>query len=308
MNLNDLTMKKILIIASLIGLLFIPDAFAQQDPQYTQYMYNMNVVNPAYAGSKESLSLGLLYRDQYTDIDGGPQTFTFTAHTPLSNGLGIGLSAISDEIGPVEENNLYADISYTIDLGAKHKLAFGIKTGATFFNVGLIDLELQDNNDIAFSADVNETFFNVGAGLFFYSDNYYLGVSMPNFLNQSHLDVDDRSFGSETQHLFATAGIVFNLGDNVKFKPSTMIKTDFATDATFDINANFLFFEKFEIGASYRTEDSFSGLIGFRPTDWLQLGFAYDSVSSALDTDSYEAFIIFDIYFKKKTFLSPRYF
>jgi len=131
---------------------------------------------------------------------------------------------------------------------------------------------------------------------------------MPNFLNQSHLDVDDRSFGSETQHLFATAGIVFDLSENVKFKPSTMIKTDFATDATFDINANFLFFEKFEIGASYRTEDSFSGLIGFRPTDWIQLGFAYDSVSSALDTDSYEAFIIFDIYFKKKTFLSPRYF
>jgi type IX secretion system PorP/SprF family membrane protein len=193
MNLNDLTMKKILIIASLIGLLCIPDAFAQQDPQYTQYMYNMNVVNPAYAGSKESLSVGLLYRDQYTDIDGGPQTFTFAAHTPLGNGLGVGLSAISDQIGPVEENNLYADISYTIDLGAKHKLAFGIKTGATFFDVGLLDLVLQDEGDDAFSSNINETFFNVGAGFFFYSDNYYLGVSMPNFLNQSHLDVDDRS-------------------------------------------------------------------------------------------------------------------
>ena len=308
MNLNDIKMKKNLIIASLLGLLYFPDVFAQQDPQYTQYMYNMNVVNPAYAGSKESLSVGLLYRDQYTDIDGGPQTFTFTAHRPVGNGLGVGLSAISDEIGPVEEKNLYADISYTIDLGAKHKLAFGVKTGATFFNVGLIDLDLQDNNDIAFSSNVNETFFNVGAGFFFYSDKYYVGVSMPNFLKSTHLDVDDRSFGSETQHLFATAGYVFDIGDNVKLKPSTMIKTDFATDATIDINLNALFFEKFEIGASYRTEDSFSGLIGFRPTDWIQLGFAYDSVSSALDTDSYEAFIIFDIYFKKKTFLSPRYF
>lgn len=301
-------MKKILIIACLIGFLTLPDAFAQQDPQYTQYMYNMNVVNPAYAGSKESLSVGLLFRDQYTNIPGGPQTFTFAAHTPVGNGLGLGLSAISDQIGPVEENNLYADISYTINLGKKHKLAFGMKAGATFFDVGLIDLELQDEMDDAFSSNVSETFVNIGAGFFFYSDKYYLGVSMPNFLNSEHLNVNDRSFGSEVQHLFATAGYVFDLSPNTKFKPSTLMRTDFNTEATFDINANFLFYEKFEIGASYRTSESFSGLVGFRPTDWMQVGFAYDSVSSALDTSSYEAFVIFDIFFKKKTFLSPRYF
>lgn len=301
-------MKKILIIASLIGVITLQEAFAQQDPQYTQYMYNMNVLNPAYAGSRESLSIGMLYRDQYTDIDGGPSTITFAAHSPLGNGLGVGLSAISDEIGPVEETNLFADISYTIDFGAKHKLAFGIKAGATFFDVGLFDLANQDESDPAFSANVNETFANIGAGFFFYSDNYYLGVSMPNFLDSKHLDADSRSFGSETQHLFATAGYVFDLSENVKFKPSTLVKTDFSTEASFDINANFLFYEKFEIGASYRTQDSFSGLVGFRPSDRIQIGFAYDSVSSTLDTSSYEAFIRFDIYFKKKTFLSPRYF
>ena len=301
-------MKKTLILTCLICIITLPKAFAQQDPQYTQYMYNMNVVNPAYAGSKESLSVGLLYRDQYTDIDGGPQTFTFSAHTPIGNGLGIGLSAISDEIGPVEETNLFADISYTIDFDSNHKLAFGIKAGASFFDVGLTDLTLPDQGDDAFSANVNETFANIGAGLLFYTDKYYLGVSMPNFLDSEHLDVDERSFGSETQHLFATAGYVFDLNDNIKFKPSTLVKTDFNAEATFDINTNFLFYEKFEAGVSYRTDDSFSGLIGFRPTDWIQLGFAYDNVSSALDTDSYEAFIIFDIYFNKKTFLSPRYF
>ena len=301
-------MKKILFIASLIGVLTLQEALAQQDPQYTQYMYNMNVVNPAYAGSREALSVGLLFRDQYTDIDGGPQTFTFAAHTPLGNGLGIGLSAISDQIGPVEENNLYADISYTIDFGAKHKLAFGIKAGASFYDVGLFDLVNQDNNDPAFSSNINETFANIGAGFFFYSDKYYLGVSMPNFFSSKHLDVNDRSFGAETQHLFATAGYVFDLTDNIKFKPSTMLKTDFNTEATFDINANVLFYQKFELGASYRTGDSFSGLVGFRASDWLQVGFAYDAVSSTLDTSSYEAFVRFDIYFKKKTFLSPRYF
>ncbi len=307
-------MKKILIIASIIGFLNITDAFAQQDPQYTQYMYNMNVLNPAYAGSKESLSVGLLYRDQYTDIPGGPQTFTFAAHTPLDNGLGIGLSAISDQIGPVEENNLYADISYTLELGAKHKLAFGMKAGATFFDVGLIDLELQDNNDVAFSSNINETFANIGAGFFFYSDKYYVGVSMPNFLNSTHLDVNDRAFGSETQHLFVTGGYVFNVSPSVKLKPSTMIRTDLNTEATIDLNANALFFDKFEIGASYRTGDSFSdtnsisGLVNFRAFDALQVGFAYDSVSSVLNTSSYEVFVIFDIFFKKKTFSSPRFF
>jgi type IX secretion system PorP/SprF family membrane protein len=307
-------MKKILIIACIIGFLSIPDAFAQQDPQYTQYMYNMNVVNPAYAGSKESLSVGLLYREQYTDIPGGPRTFTFAAHTPLNNGLGIGLSAISDQIGPVEENNLYADISYTIDFGPKHKLAFGMKAGATFFDVGLIDLSLQDEGDIAFGSNINETFANIGAGFFFYSDKYYLGVSMPNFLNADHLNVNDRAFGSETQHLFATAGYVFDVSPNTKLKPSTLVRTDFNTEATVDLNLNALFFEQFEIGASYRTggtfadTNSFSGLVNFRATDWVQVGFAYDSVSSVLDTSSYEVFVIFDLYFKKKTFSSPRFF
>lgn len=301
-------MKKILILASLIGVITLQEAFAQQDPQYTQYMYNMNVLNPAYAGSRESLSVGVLYRDQYTDIDDGPRTITFAAHSPLGNGLGIGLSAISDEIGPVEETNLFADVSYTIDLGLRHKLAFGIKAGATFFDVGLFDLVNQDNDDPAFAENINETFANIGAGFFFYSDRYYLGISMPNFLDSKHLDSDSRSFGSETQHLFATAGFVFDLSENVKFKPSTLFKTDFNAEASFDINANFLFYEKFEIGASYRTGETFSGLVGFRPTERIQVGFAYDSVSSALNTSSYEAFVRFDIYFKKKTFLSPRYF
>lgn len=299
-------MKKILVIATLIGFLSFSDIFAQQDPQYTQYMYNMNVVNPAYAGSKESLSLGLLFRDQYTDIDGGPRTFTFAAHSPVGNGLGLGISAISDQIGPVEENTFFADISYTLDLGEKHKLAFGMKAGASFFELG--QTILQDPGDPAF-APFSETFFNVGAGFFFYSDKYYVGVSVPNFLNSNHLDADDgRTYGTEVQHFFGTAGYVFDLSPNTKFKPSTFVRTDFNTEATFDINANFLFYEKFEIGASYRTSESFSGLVGFRPTDWMQIGFAYDSVSSALDTQSYEAFVIFDIYFKKKTFLSPRYF
>ncbi|MBT8375995.1 MAG: PorP/SprF family type IX secretion system membrane protein, partial [Bacteroidia bacterium] len=121
-------MKKIIIIALL---LFAIQTHGQQDPQYTQYMYNMSVINPAYAGSKENLSLGLLYRNQWTNIEGGPRTGTFFGHLPVGEKIGLGTSIIADEIGPVKETNVYADVSYTLNLGGDHRLAFGLKAGAT---------------------------------------------------------------------------------------------------------------------------------------------------------------------------------
>ncbi|SDZ76780.1 PorP/SprF family type IX secretion system membrane protein [Psychroflexus halocasei] len=300
-------MKKFYILTVVLAaMLFSKQSNAQQDPQYTQYMYNMNVLNPAYAGSKESLSIGLLYRDQWSGIDGAPQTFTFAAHSPVGNGLGLGISGVQDQIGPVEETNVYADISYTIDLDAKHKLAFGIKAGATFQDIGFIDLAQQ--NDAAFEPNISESFANLGAGLFFYSDKYYLGLSVPNFLSETYLDKNGRGFGTQEQHYFVTAGYVFDINENIKFKPSTLVKTEFSSYVSFDVNANFLFYDRFEIGASYRYEDAVSGLMSVKATDWLQLGFAYDSSTNDLNEPSYEAFVIFDIFFKKKTFISPRYF
>ena len=292
----------------LIALFYNKTTYSQQDPQYTQYMYNMNVVNPAYAGSKESLSITTLFRDQWTGIEGSPRTFTLSGHSPVGNGLGLGFSAINDEIGPVEETNAYADVSYTIDFANDHHLAFGVKAGATFQDVGLLDLQLQDFNDVAFSENVSETFFNVGAGVFYYTDNWYVSLSVPNFLSASYLDVNGREFGTDEQHFFATAGYVFQLNQDIKFKPSVFVKSEFNSIVSYDVNANFLFYEKFEVGASYRAEDSFSGLIGFRPTDWVQVGFAYDSSVSDINEPSYEAFVTFNILFKKKTYLSPRYF
>ena len=292
----------------LIALFYNKPSYSQQDPQYTQYMYNMNVVNPAYAGSKETFSITALFRDQYTGIDGAPRTFTLSGHSPIGNGLGLGFSAINDEIGPVEETNAYADVSYTIDFNNDHHLAFGVKAGATFQDIGLVDLDLQDFDDIAFSQNVSETFFNVGAGFFYYTDNWYVSLSVPNFLSATYLDVNGREFGTEEQHFFASAGYVFQLNENIKFKPSVFVKSEFNSLVSTDVNANFLFFDQFEIGASYRTEDSVSGLVGFRPTEWIQVGFAYDSSVSDINEPSYEAFVTFNILFKKKTYLSPRYF
>ena len=129
------------ITIALIGLLlWITDSYGQQDPQYTQYMYNMNIVNPAYAGSRGTLSLGLLGRSQWTNVNGGPKTMTFDAHAPVGKKVGMGLSVIADEIGPAKEQNIYGDFSYTVSTSQEGRLAFGLKAGAVFQNIGILDL------------------------------------------------------------------------------------------------------------------------------------------------------------------------
>ena len=210
-------MKKIYILALLL-LTGIFELQAQQDPQYTQYMYNMSIINPAYAGSKDALSLGALYRKQWVNIQGAPNTITFFGHTPVGKNVGLGLSAISDEIGPVKEQNVYGDFSYTIDLGDEHRLAMGVKAGATFHKVDLFSQVynyVPNPNDPAFAENTNNAFFNVGTGFFYYTENYYFAVSIPNLLKSKHLDVNGRQFGSEREHYFITGGYVFNVNENL---------------------------------------------------------------------------------------------
>tara|TARA_R100000935_G_scaffold13736_4_gene27500 strand:+ start:68341 stop:69156 length:816 start_codon:yes stop_codon:yes gene_type:complete len=271
----------------------------------------MNVVNPAYAGSKESLSLTALYRKQWSGLDGAPETFTFSAHTPISDKVGLGLSAIKDELGPVSETNVYADFSYTLQVGENTKLALGLKAGATFHDVGLVGLDLQDEGDPFFSQDINNTYPNIGAGAFLYGENYYVGLSVPNLLNSVHLDENGLMYGNETNHYFATAGYVFQVSENFKLKPSVLVKSAFDAPLSFDGNLNALFYDKFEIGASYRLDDSFSGLVGFQVTDNIRVGYAYDRVISdiqAVASSSHEVILTFDVFFKKRTLRSPRYF
>ena len=159
-------MKKILLPTLLLMLTFL-DANAQQDPHYTQYMYNMNIINPAYAGSKENLSFGLLYRKQWTEIEDAPTTFSLSGSAPIGKNVGFGLSLISDKIGPVKENNVYGDFSYTLNLGGEHRLALGLKAGITFQKIGLfsdINNTLQQQGDGAFAQDSNTSNFNIGTG------------------------------------------------------------------------------------------------------------------------------------------------
>jgi type IX secretion system PorP/SprF family membrane protein len=282
----------------------------QQDPQYTQYMYNMNVINPAYAGSRENLSFGMLYRTQWVGIDGAPKTGTFFGHLPVGEKVGLGLSVISDEIGPVKETNAYADFSYTLQLGGEHRLAFGIKAGATFHDRGLGDIDLIDEND-PFFQNVTGVTPNVGAGAFYYTDNYYLAFSVPNILSSVKLDANGTEYGTEVSHYFLTGGYVFQLSPNTKLKPSFLVKSAFDAPTSFDVNLNALFFEKLEVGASYRLDDSFSGLINFAITPSLRIGYAYDAVQSDIKRyapSSHEFMLLFDLNFPKNVSRSPRYF
>ncbi|GAA3774954.1 type IX secretion system membrane protein PorP/SprF [Corallibacter vietnamensis] len=286
---------------------------AQQDPQYTQYMYNMNVVNPAYAGSFDGIAIGALYRSQWVGLDGAPNTGTLSLHAPVGERVGLGISFINDEIGPVRENNAYADFSYTLPLGGDHKLALGIKAGATFHKIGLTTLAAIDPNDPFLQENVDAVTPNVGAGAYLYKPNkYYVSVSMPNMLNSVHLDATNGTkVGSETQHLFAAAGYVFNLSDNFKLKPHGLFKMAFDAPVSFDVNANLFMYDIVEVGVGYRLEDSFSGMINFMISPNLRIGYAYDNVQSDLDiatTSSHEIFINFDFSFVKKVSRSPRYF
>lgn len=311
---NFKQMKKLYFLAA-FALMTLVDVNAQQDPNYTQYMYNLSVVNPAYAGSKENLSGGLLYRKQWVNIENAPTTGTFFVHSPVGKNVGLGLSAISDKIGPVEENNIYGDFSYTLNLGGESRLAFGLKAGATFHKVALFSQIGQSNvpdmDDPAFSSDTSNTYLNLGTGLFYYTNKFYVSLSVPNILKSKHLDFKGRQFGSETSHYFLTGGYVFDLNPNLKFKPFAMVKSAFNAPTSFDVSTNFLFNNKFEIGATYRLEDSFGAMVNYAITPNLRIGYAYDHIVSDLKVttpSSHEVILLFDLNFPKKVSQSPRYF
>lgn len=305
-------MKKLVITA--LAFFGLYQAYGQQDPHYTQYMYNMSVMNPAYAGSKESLSMGLLYRKQWVEIEDSPTTATFFGHLPVGRNVGLGLSVISDRIGPVEENNVYADFSYTLNLGGEHRLALGLKAGVSLHKIDFnrIYPTLPDVNDGVFQGEnPSSSNFNLGAGAFYYTEKYYIAFSVPNMLKNKYLDFSGAAYGSDVSHYFLTGGYVFDLTPNIKFKPFAMVKTAFNTPTSVDASANFLFNEKFEIGGTWRLEDSFGAMVGYQISPSVKLGYAYDHIVSDLNVttpSSHEVILLFDLNFTKKVSQSPRYF
>lgn len=300
-------MRKIKLLLGILALMSATTMFGQQDAQYTQYMYNMVVINPAYAGSKGVPAIGLLGRTQWVGVEGAPRTATLSLHSPIGKATGLGLSVIYDEIGPVKESNVFADFSYTIFTGEEGRLAFGLKAGVSFLDVGYLDTVDPDPlND-----PINQTSPNFGAGVYYYTNNFYAGLSVPNFIETRHLESGDGyvSTASEKMHYFLTAGYVFDLGGDLLLKPSTMLKATSGAPLSVDLSLNLLVSQMFEVGLSYRFDDSISGMVGFQVNDDFKIGYAYDYTTSNFgdfNSGSHEIILLFEI--NRRQIKSPRFF
>jgi len=291
---------------------------AQQDAQFTNYMYNTINVNPAYAGSRHSMSVFALHRTQWVGLDGAPVTNTASIHTPINNSkVGMGVSIINDRIGPSEETNFAVDLSYTIDTSEDFKLAFGVKASANLMNVDFTKLNLYDVNDYSFENNIDNKFSpNVGAGLYVYSDNTYFGLSAPNLLETKHFDryAGPGAFSyvaRERINYYFTAGHIFDLAYNLKFKPAIMTKLVQGAPLQMDLSANFLFNDKFTIGAAYRWSAAVSVLVGFQASDSWFIGYGYDLETTRLinyNSGSHEVFLRFELFKKYNQLTSPRFF
>jgi type IX secretion system PorP/SprF family membrane protein len=308
-------MKKMKSIIKIIAVLFtVTTMYSQQDAQYTQYMYNMNILNPAYAGSQKTLSIGLLGRSQWVGIDGAPKTFTASINAPIKRNIGLGFSVIADEIGPVKEQNVYADFSYTLQTSENSNLALGIKGGFTFLDAKLSQLDLGDNvpDDLFTNNDLNRTSPNFGVGAYYYTDRFYIGLSMPNMLKTLHFEkkggVVARAI--EDVHYFITSGVVFNASDNLKLKPSVMFKAVKGAPLSIDLSGNALINNRFELGLNWRLDDSVSGMFNILISPSTRIGYAYDYTLSNIgdfNSGSHEVFLLFTIS-NSRAGLSPRFF
>ena len=287
-------------------------AFAQQDSQFTQYMYNTINVNPAYAGSRGVMSIFGLHRTQWVGLDGAPVTNTASINTPINNSnLGLGVSFVNDRIGPTNENTISADLSYTINTSETYKLSFGVKGTANLFNLDINKLNPTDQGDPQFADLSNQFTPNVGAGVYFHSDKTYFGLSVPNFFETTRYDDNSVAINKERMNFYFIAGHVFDLSYNLKLKPALMTKLTEGAPLQVDLSANFLIMDKFVLGAAWRWDAAWSAMAGFQVSDGLYIGYGYDMETTELknyNSGSHEVFLRFELFQRQNKIVSPRFF
>ena len=285
--------------------------YSQQDSQYTQYMYNTTLVNPAYAGSRETISAFLLHRNQWVGLDGAPVTNNFSINSPLGDSnFGIGLNFVNDEIGPVSENEVSVDLAYFIQVSENYKLSLGLKGTANLFQLDVNKLRVFDPTDPQFQNMDTEFSPNVGAGLYLFSDKSYFGLSVPNFFESYRYNDNNIEITKEKMHFYFIAGHVFTLSENIDFKPALLSKIVEGAPLQADVTANFLFFDKLTLGAAYRWDASVSALAGFQISDSWFIGYGYDLETSKLanyNSGSHEIFLRYE-FFNRSRVSAPRFF
>ncbi len=302
-----------LAILILTGALF---SKGQQDPMYTQYIFNLQTINPAYAGSWQTIGFMALSRFQWVGLNGHPTTQTFSFQTPLkSENVGIGLNVVHDKEGFEKRLSVNVDYSYMIHLNDLTSLRFGIKGGFTNYSNNLYEYEQYPDNlsDPAFQNIINNKFMpNVGIGLFLSSPKYYLSLSLPKIVESNYqANINNFSTKAEARHFYFAGGMVFDLSESVKFKPTFMTKMVRGAPFQYDLSANLLFAEKFWFGGMYRSGDAVGAIAQWIINKKLRLGYAYDFTITDLKryhNGVHEVMISYEFVYSKKNVISPRYF
>lgn len=289
--------------------------WSQQEPQYSQYMFNMMSVNPAYTGTTEALNALWLTRTQWVGVPGAPVSHTFALHTPINEKrIGVGASIIADNIGPVKVFFTNLNYAHRFNLNEKLTLSLGLKAGFYDYRVNLTELQLNET-DLAFSENIMKKWQpNFGFGAYLYSDNFYAGASVPKLLNT---DLDEAITTDEIsselkRHFFLTAGFIFDLNPDWKIKPSILNKMVEGAPPSLDISAQALYKDKFWFGTTYRVGDALVLLMDIQINRQLMVGYSYDftiSGMSDLSDGSHEIIISYDFAgFSNDKVKSPRYF
>jgi len=299
----------------LFSFLFIGciDMNAQQDPQFTQYMYNTVAINPAYAGSRGMLSIFGIHRAQWIGLEGAPTTTGTSIHTPLNDSrIGLGVSMLQDAIGPSNKQTLSADFSYTISTSENYKLSFGLKGTASLFSIDYTKLNRFDVNDPRFQNNISNQFSpNIGAGLYLHSKQFYAGISIPFMLQSNEFNDNNSQVTHESLHYYFMSGYVFEISESTKFKPAFLVKAVEGAPLQVDLSANFMLNNKFVLGGAWRWEAAMSGLAGFQVNDNWFIGYTYDADSTKLanyNSGSHELFMRYEFIGKKEKIVSPRFF
>ena len=286
-------------------------SYAQQDAQFTQYMYNTININPAYAGSRGALSMFALHRTQWVGLEGAPVTNAVSLNTPINeSNLGLGVSLINDKIGPTTENTISADLSYTTQTSEIWKLSFGIKATANLFDLDPSKLNPVDATDPSLQ-NYNKFSPNIGAGLYLHSDKAYVGFSVPNFIQTNRYDDNEVAIFKERISYYLIAGYVFNFNDYVKFKPALLTKMIEGAPLQVDVSGNFMFYNKFMVGLSYRWSASVSAMAGFQVSDGFYVGYGYDRETTNLNnynSGSHEIFLRYELFKNISKITTPRFF
>ncbi len=289
---------------------------AQQDAQFTQYMYNTVSINPGYAGSRGHLSIAALHRSQWLGLEGAPKTQTLNLHSPVGyRGVGLGLSIVNDQIGPTSETYFDADFSYTIQLAAEARLSFGLKGSVHLLDIRFSELTLDPGNpDATLQQDIqNRLSPNVGAGVYYHTETFYAGLSVPRFLETTHFDESNLSTAKEQMNFYFITGYVWDFHPLWKFKPTLLTKMTLGAPLQVDVSANFMYNEKFIMGAAYRWDAALSAMVGFNISPSFLVGMAYDREvtelgGTAFNDGSFEVILRYDFVRSRGKIKSPRFF